>query len=176
MSYAIDISAARREIQHPNGVITKISKDIAVTFPAELPLEALDPILSDDLDLVGLIGDIVQADGVDGLDVSKVVTAIFRRPSLPRKFLAAVRETYEILLGDQFEEFLESKPSSGDYLRLTIALSKVYGVELGKLLRSLVSSESDSPTSSQTSPGTTGSTPAESGSGPDTPTSSGPDA
>ncbi|MFI6142331.1 hypothetical protein ACIBCC_29590 [Streptomyces griseus] len=176
MSYAIDISAARREVQFPSGIYTKISDDIAVTFPAELPLEALDPILSEKLDLVGLIGDIVQADGVDGLDVSKVLAAIFRRPTLLPKFLAAVRESFEVLLGDNHPEFLEAKPSSGDYVRLTIALSKVYGVELGKLLGLDISVGSDSPTSSPTSPATTGSTPAASGSAPGTPTSSDSDA
>ncbi|MFB6700166.1 hypothetical protein [Streptomyces rubiginosohelvolus] len=175
-SYAIDITAARREVQYPNGIITKIGKDSAVTFPAELPLEALDPILSEELDLVGLIGDIVQAEGPEGLETSKVVAAIFRRPALPRKFLAAVRETYAILLGDEFEDFQKVKPSIGDYVRLTTALTKVYGLELGKLLRSAASSESDSPTSSQTSPDSTESTRDESGSALDTPNSSDSDA
>ncbi|MCD9904635.1 hypothetical protein LUR56_40185 [Streptomyces sp. MT29] len=175
MSYAIDLVAARREIQNPHGIMVRLTEEISVRFPAELPMEALDPILSDDLDLVGLFGDVLAtSDGEVG--VTETIAALIRRPALPRKFLAAIRKTFEILLGDEHEEFLEAKPSAPDYVRLTIGLAQVYGVELGKLLRSAGSSESDSPTSSPTSPDSTESTPDESGSAQETAASSASDA
>ncbi|MFD7505378.1 hypothetical protein [Streptomyces sp. NPDC059850] len=170
MSFVIDLDAERREVQYPDGIPVKLGGEQFI-FPAELPAEALDPILSDELDLVGLLGEVVDsADGDAG--VSEVVTALFRRPSLPRKFLGAIRETYAILLGDQHTGFLKQRPYVGDYVRLTTGLVKVYGVELGKLFRSAGSSASDSQTSSPTSPDSTESMPEESGSAPDSPDSS----
>lgn len=173
MSFVIDLDAERREVQYPDGIPVKFGGEQFI-FPAELPAEALDPILSDELDLVGLLGDVIDsADGDAG--ISEVVTALFRRPSLPRKFLAAIRETYAILLRDQHEDFIKQRPYIGDYVRLTTALTRVYGVELGKLFRSVDSSANDSQTSNPTSPATTGSTPDASGSDQDSPDSSGSD-
>jgi hypothetical protein len=162
MSFVIDLDAERREVQYPDGIPVKFGGEQFI-LPAELPAEALDPILSDELDLVGLLGDVIDsAEGDAG--ITEVVTALFRRPSLPRKFLAAIRETYAILLRDQHETFLEQRPYIGDYVRLTTALTRVYGVELGKLFRSAGSSANDSQTSKPTSPDSTGSTPDASGS------------
>lgn len=164
MSYVIDLDAERREVQYPDGIPVKFKGDQYI-FPAELPADALDPVLSEELDLVGLLGEVIDsADGDAG--VAEVIAALFRRPSLPRKFLAAIRATYAILLGEQHTQFLENRPSIGDYVRLTTGLTRVYGVELGKLFRLGASSESDSPTSNPTSPDSTGSTPAKSGSVP----------
>ncbi|MGY4934908.1 hypothetical protein ACWD7T_28115, partial [Streptomyces sp. 900116325] len=123
MSFVIDLDAERREVQYPDGIPVKFGGDQFI-FPAELPAEALDPILSDELDLVGLLGDVLEsADGDAG--VKEVVNALFRRPSLPRKFLAAIRETYAILLPDQYEEFLRQRPSVGDYFPLIDLLDAV---------------------------------------------------
>ncbi|MBK3639452.1 hypothetical protein [Streptomyces sp. MBT33] len=170
MSFVIDLDAERREVQYPDGIPVKFGGEQFI-FPAELPAEALDPILSDELDLVGLLGDVIDsAEGDAG--ITEVVTALFRRPSLPRKFLAAIRETYAILLRDQHEDFLKQRPYIGDYVRLTTALTRVYGVELGKLFRSADSSVNDSETSKPTSPDSTGSTPDASGSDQDSPDSS----
>ncbi|MFE3644869.1 hypothetical protein ACFXOM_28485 [Streptomyces sp. NPDC059169] len=170
MSFVIDLDAERREVQHPDGIPVKFGGEQFI-FPAELPADALDPILSDELDLVGLLGEVIDsADGDAG--VTEVVTSLFRRPSLPRKFLTAIRETYAILLGDQHEDFLKARPFIGDYVRLTTALTRVYGVELGKLFRLGDSSASDSQTSNPTSPATTKSTPDASGFVPDSPGSS----
>ena len=169
-SFAIDLDAPRREIQYPDGIPVKF-RGAQFLFPAELPADALDPILADELGLVELLGEVIEsADGDAG--ITEVVTALFRRPSLPRKFLAAVRETYKILLEDQHEDFRAKRPSIPDYVRLTTGLIRVYGVELGKLFRSADSSANDSQTSSPTSPGTTGSTPDASGSAQDSPDSS----
>lgn len=170
MSYVIDLDAERREVQHPDGIPVKFRGEQFI-FPAELPAAALDPILSDELDLVGLLGDVINSSDGDA-GIKEVVNALFRRPSLPRKFLEAIRATYAVLLEDQNEDFLERKPSVPDYVRLTTGLAKVYGVELGKLFRSADSSASDSQTSNPTSPATTESTPDASGSAPDNPDSS----
>ncbi|SEE84155.1 hypothetical protein SAMN05216483_6742 [Streptomyces sp. 2131.1] len=168
-SFVIDLDAERREVLYPDGIPVKFGGEQFI-FPAELPAEALDPILSDELGLVELLGEVIEsADGDAG--VAEVVTALFRRPTLPRKFLAAIRQTYAILLVEQHEGFLEKRPSIGDYVRLTTGLIKVYGVELGKLFRSADSSANDSQTSSPTSPASTESTPDVSGFVPDNPDS-----
>lgn len=170
MSFVIDLDAERREVQYPDGIPVKLGGEQFI-FPAELPAESLDPILSDELGLVSLLCEVIEsADGDAG--VKDVVNALFRRPTLPRKFLEAIRETYGILLGDQHDDFLKLRPSIGDYVRLTTGLAKVYGVELGKLFRLGDSSASDSQTSNPTSPATTASTPDASGFVPDNPSSS----
>jgi hypothetical protein len=170
MSFVIDLDAERREVQYPDGIPVQLGGEQFI-FPAELPAEALDPILSDELDLVGLLGDVIDsAEGDAG--IAEVIAALFRRPSLPRKFLATIRETYAILLGDQHVDFVRQRPSIGDYVRLTTGLTKVYGVDLGKLFRSADSSANASATSSPTSPASTDSTPDASGSAPDSPASS----
>ncbi|KIF04154.1 hypothetical protein PL81_20285 [Streptomyces sp. RSD-27] len=170
MSFAIDLDAERREVQHPNG-ITVLLRGEQFLFPAEVPADALDPLLSDELDLVGLLSDIV---GTKAASVSgEVIELLFKRPKLPRQFLAAVKDIYRILLGDDgFASFVAVRPSIGDYVRLTKALIAVYGVDLGKLFGSDDSSENDGETSNPTSAASTNSTPAASGSGQDSPASS----
>lgn len=169
-SFAIDLDAPRREIQYPDGIPVKFRGEQFI-FPSELPADALDPILAEKLGLVALLGEVIEsADGDAG--IAEVVTALFRRPTLPLQLLEAVRETYKILLEDQHEDFKKRRPSFPDYVRLTIGLTKVYGVELGKLFRSAGSSASDSQTSSPTSPASTESTPDGSGFVPDNPDSS----
>ncbi|MCX4677605.1 hypothetical protein OG413_20245 [Streptomyces sp. NBC_01433] len=174
-TYVIDLDAGRREATHPDGIPVLFNKDLLV-FPAELPADALDPLLADELGLVALLGEVIDAaDGDAGL--SDVMNALFRRPQLPRKFMAAVKESYAILLDAEyddahrlqdgpFKDFLAAKPSLGDYVRLTMGLTRVYGVELGKLFRSDDSSENNSATSNPTSAGSTDSTPDASGSAP----------
>ncbi|MFE6639476.1 hypothetical protein ACFVFT_38065 [Streptomyces tendae] len=169
-SYVIDLDAERREVLYPDGIPVRFRGEQFI-FPAELPAAALDPILSEELDLVGLLGDVIaSADGDAG--VQDVVAALFRRPTLPLKFLEAIRKTYAILLEGQHQDFLDRKPSVPDYVRLTTGLARVYGVELGKLFRLGASSGSDSQTSNPTSPDTTASTPDASGFVPDNPASS----
>ncbi|WP_329317382.1 hypothetical protein OG723_44195 (plasmid) [Streptomyces sp. NBC_01278] len=164
MSYVIDLDAERREVRYPDGIPVKFGGEQFI-FPAEIPAEALDPLLSDDLDLVGFFGDLVTSSG--GGTVSEITEMLFRRPSLPRQFYAAVKDVYRVLLDEQYADFLAKRPSIPDYVRLTTGLAKVYGVELGKLFTSDSSSETVSGTSSPTSPGSTGSTPVESGVAPE---------
>jgi hypothetical protein len=169
--YVIDLAAPRREAQFPHGILVKFSEDVDFLFPAELPADALDPILSEDLDLVGLLGDLVQAQGRSAVD--EIIELLFRRPRLPLLFMSAVKETYKVLLGEQqFADFLAARPSIPDYVRLSVGLIRVYGVDLGKLFGSADSSESDGETSKPTSADTTSSTPGESGSAPETADSS----
>ncbi|MEV7512083.1 hypothetical protein AB0O57_29415 [Streptomyces sp. NPDC091201] len=172
-SYAIDLTAERREIRFPHGIAVRFDEHHDFFFPAEIPAEALDPLLSDELDLVGFFGDLVASSG--GGTITEITEMLFRRPRLPRQFYAAVKDVYRILLDEQqYEDFLALKPSIPDYVRLTTALARVYGVELGKLFTSDSSSETDSATSNPTSPAsTTGSTPEESGVAPENPASSG---
>ncbi|MFJ2745309.1 hypothetical protein ACIO3O_37260 [Streptomyces sp. NPDC087440] len=170
MSYVLDLDAARREARYPDGIPVLFGGEDLI-FPAELPADALDPLLSDELGLVALLGEVLESSDGDA-GVAEVVTALFRRPSLPRKFLTAIRNTYAILLGEQFDTFLQARPSLSDYVRLTVGLSRTYGVELGKHFRSDASSTSDGTTSKPTSPDTTESTPDASGNDPETPTSS----
>ncbi|MFE1270631.1 hypothetical protein [Streptomyces sp. NPDC058758] len=170
-SYAIDLEAQRREVQYPNGIPVNFSKKLDLLFPAELPADALDPLLSAELDLVGLLADIMRTDS--GTAVGEVIEVLFKRPRLPKQFLAAIRETYALLLDeDQYEQFIAARPSIGDYVRLSTALIRVYGVDLGKLFGSAGSSAPDGATSSPTSSGTTDSTPGASGFAQDSPASS----
>ncbi|MFF4188106.1 hypothetical protein ACFYZ9_33420 [Streptomyces sp. NPDC001691] len=171
MAYVLDLDAERREITYPDGIDVRLNGHV-FRFPAELPADALDPLLADDLDLVGLLADLAKAEG--GSAAGDMIELLFRRPSLPKKFLAAVKETYRILLGEEpYERFLSVKPSMADYVRLTKALVKVYGVELGKSFGLGGSSATSGETSSPTSPDTTTSTPDSSGADPDSPASSG---
>jgi hypothetical protein len=166
MQYDIDLNALRaaerREVQFPDGITVHLNNH-AFRFPAELPAAALDPLLSDKLDLLGLLADLARSQS--GGTTWDMVEMLFKRPALPKNFLDAVYATYENLLGaEEYERFESVQPSVADYFRLTKALSRLYGVQLGKLFGLGSSSESDSETSSPTSADTTVSTPEESGS------------
>lgn len=170
-SYVIDLAAERREIRYPHGIAVKFDEEHDFFFPAELPAEALDPLLSDELDLVGFLRDLVSSSS--GGSITDFTEMLFRRPRLPAQFYAAVKDVYRILLdAPQYKEFLDLKPSIQDYVRLTSALARVYGVELGKLFASDSPSVTASETSNPTSPPSTDSTPAESGDAPESPDSS----
>lgn len=170
-TYAIDISAERREVQFPHGIAVKMRENWDLMFPAELPADTLDPLLSDELDLMGLLGEVVNSSGDIG--TGDVIDLLFRHAHLPRQFVAAVKDIYKELLGEEeFEDFVAHKPSIGEYVRLTKALASVYSVDLGKLFGLGGSSASGGATSSPTSPDSTASTPAESGSSQDSTDSS----
>ncbi|WP_404949138.1 hypothetical protein HFP70_35740 [Streptomyces sp. ARC14] len=171
MSFVIDLDAERREVQYPHGITVLLNGE-QFLFPAEIPADCLDPLFSPELDLMGVLADIVNAE--DGSTTTgELVEVIFRRPKLPAAFYGALKDIYKGLLGEEgFTEFTEVRPSIGDYVRLTKALASVYGVDLGKLFKSDDSSESGGEMSKQTSLATTSSTPAESGSAQDNPASS----
>ncbi|MFI1201606.1 hypothetical protein ACH4VR_19505 [Streptomyces sp. NPDC020883] len=171
MSIVIDLDAQRREVQYPHG-IPVLLRDEEFLFPAELPAKALDPLLSDDLDLVGLLRDIVEA--AENPTAATVIELLLKRPRLPRKFVAAIHEIHAVLLGsEEYKRFEALNPSLADYVRLTTGLARVYGVDLGKSFGLGGSSETDGGTSSPTSAAsTTASTPEESGESQENPASS----
>ncbi|NGO67889.1 hypothetical protein [Streptomyces boncukensis] len=172
MSFVIDLDAAeRREVQYPNGIPIKF-RDEQFVYPAELPARALDPLLSDELDLVGLLGDVIEAS--ENPTAATVIDFLFKRPQLPRRFVEAIYEVHRTLLGkEEYERFESLGPSLPAYVRLTTGLIKVYGVDLGKLFGPGASSENDGEMSSPTSAdSTTDSTPEGSGASQDSPDSS----
>ncbi|MER8103297.1 hypothetical protein [Kitasatospora sp. NPDC094016] len=169
--FLIDLDAPKREVTHPNGISVLLGGE-SFLFPAELPLDALDPLLANNLDLPGLAAQVI-ADEKNNNIAGGIVDLLLTRPHLPRTFLAALRDVYLLLLGvEQFERFTAQRPSIADYVRLTRALIKAYGVSLGKLSGSPTSPAAGGTTSSTTSPTTTGETPATSGAAPATPPSS----
>ncbi|MGC5042508.1 hypothetical protein ACLQ16_04225 [Streptomyces albidoflavus] len=171
MSFVIDLDAAeRREVQYPHGIPVKYRGEQFI-YPAELPAKALDPLLSDDLDLVGLLRDVVEAS--ENPTAAIVVDLLFKRPHLPRRFVEAIYEVHRILLGkEEYQRFEDLAPSLPAYIRLTTGLIKVYGVDLGKSFGLGDSSESTGETSSPTSADSTGSTPEASGDSQESPASS----
>ncbi|MFJ5121958.1 hypothetical protein [Kitasatospora sp. NPDC088548] len=167
----IDLDAPRREVTYPDGIPALFGGETFL-FPAELPLDALDPLLANNLDLMGIAAQVITDEGNSNV-AGGIVDLLLTRPHLPRTFLAAMRDVYLLLLGaDQYERFIAKKPSIPDYVRLTKALAKAYGVELGKLFGSPASPNSGGTTSNTTSPATTGETPATPGGAPEIPTSS----
>ncbi|AKN68768.1 hypothetical protein QR97_02180 [Streptomyces sp. PBH53] len=169
--FVIDLDAAeRREVQYPHGIPINY-RDEQFIYPAELPAKALDPLLSDELDLVGLLRDVVQAS--DNPTAAVVIDLLFKRPQLPRRFIQAIYDVHRILLGEEeYTRFESLNPSLPAYIRLTIGLIKVYGLDLGKSFGLGDSSETDGETSSPTSAASTDSTPEESGGSQENPTSS----
>jgi hypothetical protein len=170
MSFVIDLDAERREVQYPDGIPVLLF-DEQWMFPAEIPADALDPLLSEELNLVGLLGDLVNSSASSA--VGEVVELLFSRPALPKQFLNALYETYALLLGEeQYARFVQERPFITDYIRLTKALIPLYGVDLGKSFGLGSSSASDGETSSPTSADSTSSTPEVSGDAPESAASS----
>ncbi|MFJ3793562.1 hypothetical protein [Kitasatospora sp. NPDC090091] len=169
----IDLDAPKREVAYPDGIPVLLGGE-TFTFPAELPLEALDPLLAGNLDLMGIAAQVINDEKNNNI-AGGIVDLLLTRPHLPRTFLGAMRDVYLRLLGpDQFVRFQDKKPSIPDYVRLTKALIKAYGVNLGKLSGSPTSPAAGGTTSSTTSPTTTSETPATSGAAPATPPTSEP--
>lgn len=164
----IDLDAAKRESQYPDGINVRHGATDFV-LPAELPADVLDPILL--LDLPALLKKVLDtAEGKDAGDEDDlgqiVLDVLFDRPDLPADLLNAVRSVFAALFGpDQYPVFLSNRPSIPDYVRLIRGLLPLYGVSLGEALGSADSSESGGATSNPTSSSTTDSTPAPSGGG-----------
>lgn len=161
----IDLDAAVREATYPDGIpVTKGGKTF--TLPAELPEAVLDPLLSDDLDIAGVIADVLKdtrpgEDRSIGDDVVAVLTA---RPNLPKDAVLAAKECFAVLFGDQFEDFCAERPSINDYIRIARAALPLYGVSLGEAFGSPGPSEPAGETPKPTSPvSTPDSTPETSG-------------
>lgn len=170
----IDLNAGRREAQYPDGINVELGDD-SFLLPAELPADLLDPLLSDDLDLAGLIKKgyekrtAAQAAGADSDESlgKTVVDLLLDRPDLPKRLVESIKDVFRVLFGEeQYARFAGQRPSINDYVRLTQALMVMYGVSLGEASASPASSESGGATSSATSSGSTDSTPEASGDDP----------
>ncbi|MGI5337654.1 hypothetical protein ACQEVS_09785 [Streptomyces sp. CA-181903] len=164
MTTLIDLDAARREVQHPDGIAVLFRKRRFV-FPAELPATALDTLLSEELDLAGFLGDIAIT--TSSSIAGEAIELLTKRPRFPAQLWKGFQDLYEALLGEeQYKEFIGCRPSFGDYVRLTKALAREYGVSLGKLFGLSGSSSTSGETSNPISSDSTGSTPEASGSNP----------
>lgn len=152
----IDMQAARRESEHPDGITIRTRAGTDLTVPAELPADVLDPFLSDDLDLMGLLGNALAArTGNSGN--SEWLDSILTRQALPKQAVAAIKDALRLLFGEEsYAAFVADRPSVQDYIRLVRGLADFYGVGLGEAFASLVSSASDGETPNQTSLGVTG--------------------
>jgi hypothetical protein len=169
----IDLDAAAREVQFPDGIpLRKGGKDFLL--PAELPADVFDPFLSEELDLVGLFQQVLSDRAEDSEESigGDIIDMLIARPALPRQFIAALYEGFEVLFGtEQYAEFKATRPSVADYLRLVKGLMPLYGTSLGEAFASPASSASAGATPKPISPSTTGSTPATASATPKTPAS-----
>ncbi|WP_435059871.1 hypothetical protein [Streptomyces sp. bgisy060] len=172
MSFVIDLDdAARREVKYPHGIPVLLRGE-QFLYPAELPAKALDPLLTDELDLVGLLRDVFNAS--ENPTAATIIELLFKRSRLPRQFVEAIYEVHRTLLSEEeYARFEALGPSVAAYVRVTVGLVKVYGLDLGKCFGLVSSSKSGGETSKPTSPASTDSTPAESGVSPQSPASSG---
>ncbi len=156
----IDLDAARREAEVPDALpLTYKGQDFAL--PAELPADVFDPLLSEDLDLVGIVKPFLA----DGIDYGQaVIDLLTDRPGVPGEVVGAIHGVFAALFGEgDYARFRGLKPSLSDYGRLVKALVPAYGIDLGEAFASPASSESDGATQKQTSEPSTDSTAAPSG-------------
>lgn len=172
----LDLDAARRESKYPDGFPLRKGGTTFV-LPAELPLEVFDPLLSEELDLVGILKAALEEKGGDADESlgEVIVDVLMSRPTLPRQVIAAIQDCLRVLFDAEtpgnFDAFAATRPSVNDYLRLVKGLLPLYGVSLGEAFGSPASSESDGATLKQTSPSTADSTPEVSGDAPEKPAS-----
>ena len=161
-AFSIDLDAARRERQAPDG-IPVILKGEEFILPGELPTDVFDPFLTDEFDLGGLLVEVAKMDDAEPLEV--LVKLLFNRPKLPVETLNAVFAALELLFGaEQWAEFRKLRPSIKDQVALVKGAFKLYGTSVGEAFASAAKSASGGPTSKPTSPGsTTDSTPETSG-------------
>lgn len=158
MDFKIDLDAARRERQQPEGLPLVIGGQ-EFNLPAELPLDVFDPFLDETFDLAGLIREGIEkatSTGEDGKErgiEGAVIDILFLRPDLPLDIINRVYRAFEVLFGaEQYKAFKSHRPSLVDYATLFRLLFKAYGVGLGEAFASLASSgdagEPQQPTSS----------------------------
>lgn len=149
-------------------------------LPAELPLDALEPLLNVQVDLPLILRtalDAVKA-GEDGTKaflavLDMVVDLVVMNKDLPAELLAAVKAVGRRVMGDDgYEAFVQARPSINDVIALIKGLGGKWGVGLGESSPSSTgspSSTTSTPTSAATS---TDSTSTESGVNPAIPASS----
>lgn len=152
---ALDLDAARREVQHPDGYLVRFG-GADLRLPAELPLDVFEPLLAPELDLLGAVSTILETAEESG-DTGAIVGVLLTRPNLPAGLLAAVKDGVARLLGEeQAAVFAAARPSLQDYRRFITGVLRLYGVSLGEWLAPPETSETGGATSKETSGGTTG--------------------
>jgi hypothetical protein len=146
-----------------------IYKGESFALPSEIPGECLAPLLDEDLGLLERIVALFDDDGEDSdkgfIDVA--LEMIQGEPRYPLRVLAAVKESFAILLGDEYDRFAAKRPGLNAYVHIALALPGEYGLDLADFFGSSESSENGGTDSSTTSQPSTDSTPETSG---DTPT------
>jgi hypothetical protein len=186
MSTGIDLDALIGELEpHP-----LTYKGTTFDLPAELPGAALSPFLADELGLINLITEVMEAadaeaptiDPETGLPVEEgifdmVIRVLRARPALPKELLVACKASLSALLDDRAEEFFDLNPSVNAYFLIATHVGGLYGFDLSDFFGSPASSpaETDGGESSKaTSSESTDSTPEASGDALVIPTSSEP--
>jgi hypothetical protein len=173
----IEIDAPRREAKEPAITIRFRGEDYQL--PSELPADALAPLLSKELDLVGVMRAILNARADGDSAGEEILQTLLARPNLPSGLIEAIRAGLQVLFTavdptpdkSQWRRFLEGRPSIPEYARLIAGIARAYGVSLGEAFRSLGLSQSAGATSKPISPASTTSTPAVSGATQPTPSS-----
>lgn len=140
-------------------------------LPGELPGACLAPFLDEDLNIAGIIADLINADDDAGDDsdgfIDTLIKTLLARPSLPVQLIEAAKTALDELLEYGGEgkaaEFHALKPSVPAYAATAVNLGKDYGLGIADFFSSAESSESGGEDSKQTSSPTTDSTPEVSG-------------
>lgn len=130
------------------------------TWPAELPAYVLLPLLDEDLDLVGILGDIWgMADDSNQVDVSTILGRVLNRSNLPKvfweRFQEAITRLFDAGEEGQGEAFFATNPSVQQLIRVATAVWRAYGVSLGEASAPSGQSDGDGPGSKETSSATT---------------------
>ncbi len=152
----IDLDAMAGELE-PRTI--KI-KGHVYTWPAELPADVLLPLLDEDLDLVGILGDLWNmADDSSQVDVGQILGKLLGRSNLPKvfwdRFHEALGRLFDAGEEGQSEIFFDSKPSLPQLVRVATAVWNTYGVGLGEASTPSGPSDGDGSGSKETSSATT---------------------
>ena len=171
-------AAARREGSFPDGIPVTYGGTV-FTLPAELPAEALDPLLGLDVDMASIMAAAAKVQATASEAEARaagggvLIDALLANPNLPLDVVKAIKASLAVLFGpEQWEAFLAKKPSIPVYAGLVKGLWRAYGVSLGEAFASPASSAAAGETLNSTSSAPTDSTPAAPGQPPVAPASS----
>ncbi|MFI9845067.1 hypothetical protein ACIHFD_49170 [Nonomuraea sp. NPDC051941] len=180
----MDLDAARRARAERKGIKPEpvtIGGEVIAVLPVEMPLDVLGPLVQDvNVDIALLFRNVVDVIRGENADQSTAalldmaIDLIVLNPKLPAELLEAGKEILRRLLGQGgYDAFVGERPSREDVAELVKGLFGKYGWSLGESSASETSSD-DGTTSTPTGPTTTpDSTSTESGTGQETPLSSG---
>lgn len=164
----LDAMAQARREERGTPAIEVTFKDRTYTLPAEMPLDAIEP-MADLADLPELTDE--QQDGPEGAAQMRLINKRFA-DGLAHLFCdenpapEPDADGNVVHGGDcQWRAFERSRPTLEDLMALWNGLFAAYGTTMGEALASLRSAGSDGARSRRTSGGTTGSTRKRSGAG-----------